>query len=76
MSILLQEAISILTERVGFSQSVWGYGRWWGRVKWCWRENIPVNRNSVNKSVERKNPGYIREIASGLFGAKRREDGE
>lgn len=45
-------------------------------MKWCWRENIPVNRNSVNKSVERKNPGYIREIASGLFGAKRREGGE
>lgn len=45
-------------------------------MKWCWRENIPVNRNSVNKSVERKNPDYIREIASGLFGAKRREGGE
>lgn len=39
-------------------------------MKWCWRQNISINRNSVNKSVEWKNFNYIREIANGLAWSK------
>lgn len=44
-------------------------GRWDG-VKWCWRENISIDRNSVNKLVEWKKLDYIREIANGLIWLK------
>lgn len=45
LRILLQETKSILTDRVGFFQAVWDYGG----MKWYWREDILVNRKSVNK---------------------------
>lgn len=45
-----------------------------GEVKWCCRENIPINRNSVNKSVEWKTSGYIRERENGLVWLEQRRD--
>lgn len=42
LSILLQETMSLLTDRVGFFLAVWGVVGGWGVVKSYWRKNMPT----------------------------------